>query len=402
MQNLIFFTFLLLVLVSCKTGAGGSAAPEGMGKAVTELRSRYAPDRRTDRVEVNIQAVNGALVLSGYTTVAPVVRSLDSLARSTPGTRNTVRLLPTGALQDSYGLIRTSVANIRTEPGHSQELTSQALLGTPLALLDEQDGWYLIRTPDRYLAWLEEGAFTRVDRAGLEAWFSPSLRTCVPAQTVVLVAPDDNRVVSELVAGSLVQQTGARRGDYVEVRLPDDRRGFVRESELRPFAQLASPEGVRMDSVLRTAFAQVGRPYLWGGTSPKAMDCSGFTKTAYYLNGYVIPRDASQQVHAGVDVPLNAGFAELQRGDLLFFGSYRDDGSERVTHVGFYLGKGRFLHAGADNDYVTENSLLEKDADFAPHRRESLLRARRLGDGAEGVVPVGEAFRALYTKSSSR
>ena len=393
---------MLLLLLGCKTGVDRTAPAGEYEKAVTDLQRRFVADRRTDRVEVSAAHQNGQLRLTGYTTVPDVVRALDSLAEAAgPGSSNDVRLLPERALTHPFGLIRTSVANIRTEPGHSQELTSQALLGTPIELLDETDGWYLIRTPDRYLAWLEEGAFVGMDRSGLESWFSAQLSTCVPAQSVVLDRPG-GRVVSELVAGCLVKLTGTRSGELVEVRLPDDRRGYVRGAELRPYQTLAQPERVRIDAVLQTAFAQVGRPYLWGGTSPKAMDCSGFTKTAYYLNGYVIPRDASQQVHAGVDVPLDDGLTQLQRGDLLFFGSYRDDGSERVTHVGFYLGKGRFLHAGADNDYITENSLLEKDPDFAPHRKGSLLRARRLREGAAGVVPVGEAFRRLYTRSSSR
>ena len=402
MRNPIFFIFMLLLVLGCKTGADRSDPTAEYEKAVMELRKRFAPDRRTDRVEVTTAYTNGHLQLTGYTTVPAVARALDSLAATAEsGSSNEVRLLPEGELGHAFGLIRTSVANIRTEPGHSQELTSQALLGTPIELLDVADGWYLIRTPDRYLAWLEEGAFVGTDRNGLERWFTDELRTCVPAQTVVVDRPG-GRVVSELVAGCLVQLTGTRSGELVEVRLPDERRGYVREVDLRPYRILAQPERVRMDSVLQTAFAQVGKPYLWGGTSPKAMDCSGFTKTAYYLNGYVIPRDASQQVHAGVEVPLDDGLTQLQRGDLLFFGSYRADGSERVTHVGFYLGKGRFLHAGADNDYITENSLLEKDPDFAPHRKGSLLRARRLREGAGGVVPVGEAFRQLYTRSSSR
>ncbi|WP_238749603.1 C40 family peptidase [Neolewinella maritima] len=368
---------------------------------MTDLQQRFAPDRRTDRVEVRISPTSSGPQLSGYTTVPAAARALDSLAAQWSGVSSSVALLPRAELTGEYGIIRTSVANIRTEPGHSQELTSQALLGTPIELLDARDGWYLIRTPDRYIAWLEEGAFVRTDRTGLTAWLS-ELSTCGLAQTDVWDTPERGRLVSELVAGCLVQRVGPPTGDYQLVRLPDDRRGYVRATDLKDYARLAQPGRVVVDSILQTAYQQVGRPYLWGGTSTKAMDCSGFTKTAYYLNGYVIPRDASQQVHAGVDVPLDDGLTALRRGDLLFFGSYRDDGSERVTHVGFYLGKGRFLHAGADNDYITENSLLEKDADFAPHRKESLLRARRLREGSPGVVPVGEAFERLYTRSSSR
>jgi cell wall-associated NlpC family hydrolase len=116
---------------------------------------------------------------------------------------------------------------------------------------------------------------------------------------------------------------------------------------------------------------------------------------SYYLNGYVIPRDASQQVHAGEEVPLTEDFGNLKPGDQLFFGGYREDGSEKITHTGFYLGNGRFLHAGADNGRIMENSLLPGAEDFAEHRLNSLLRARRLRAGNAGVVPIGKAFGTL-------
>lgn len=401
MQYLIFSLWALIFLVSCQEGAEPTATVDEREETVGELQKRYAPDRRTDRVEVTLTPGSGRDTLSGYTTVPAAARALDSLAKANDLVER-VRLLPQEGTDNGYGLIRVSVANIRTRPGHSQELTSQALLGTPVELLDQEDGWYLIRTPDRYIAWLETGAIVGVDRAELDSWFSEELRTCVPAQSVVMREPGGQSIVSELVAGNLLQATGTQQGAHTQVQLPDGRTGWVESSDLAPYKALATPEGLAVEELLTTAYQQAGRPYLWGGTSAKAMDCSGFTKTAYYLNGYVIPRDASQQVHAGVDVPLDDDFSQLQRGDLLFFGNYRDDGSERTTHVGFYLGEGRFLHAGADNGYITENSLLEGEEDYAAHRRESLLRARRLAVGTPGVVPIDTAFRSLYTRSSSR
>ncbi|MEL7163287.1 MAG: hypothetical protein AAFN92_21190, partial [Bacteroidota bacterium] len=64
-------------------------------------------------------------------------------------------------------------------------------------------------------------------------------------------------------------------------------------------------------------------------------------------------------------------------------------------HVGFYLGEGRFLHSGADNGRITENSLLPEDSLFAEHRLRSLLRVRRLGGGSPGVLSVERAFGEL-------
>ena len=95
----------------------------------------------------------------------------------------------------------------------------------------------------------------------------------------------------------------------------------------------------------------LGVPYLWGGTSPKGNDCSGFTKTVYLMNGFVIPRDASQQVTAGKIVDENLKFEGLEKGDLMFFGTPAKDGKkQRVTHVGIWLGngKGEFIHSASN------------------------------------------------------
>lgn len=398
-QILTFCGILPVFLLGCQQFTTDGEPRTALESDLDELRARYAPDRRTERVAVTVTRRGDSTLLTGYTTVPAARAAIDSLTASGERTRSAVRLLPE---KTTTGLIRVSVANIRTEPGHSQELTSQALMGTPVEILDEAEGWYLIRTPDRYIAWLETGAVTPAEPALLREWFADSLYAAVTPQASVYATPGQTRLVSELVAGNLLRATGTVTGGLLPVRLPDGRQGYVSVAAVTPYTALTAPEEVVVENVLSTAFEQVGRPYLWGGTSTKAMDCSGFTKTAYYLNGFVIPRDASQQVHAGTDIPLDPEFTQLERGDLLFFGNYRDDGSERVTHVGFYLGDGRFLHAGADNGYVTENSLREADPDFAPHRRESLLRARRLRAGTSGVLPIDRAFASLYTKSSSR
>lgn len=394
LNAIIFPLLLLLILTACRD----ENKAKSFAQMADRIEAHFVADRRTDRFEIEYVSNLKGLHLRGYTTISAAYDSLHSaLATGFIVARNDVRLLPDAALLEgkTAGIINVSVANLRSEPGHSQELATQALMGTPIEVLDFQDGWYLVRTPDRYLAWLEPGAFVAMRPEKARAWFGDDLRMYVGPTEALMSDETDGHIVSDLVWGNLVAHADESRAAErrTKIRLPDGNTGYlIGEYLARPvlFGTSFKPE-----EVLESAKKNAGRPYLWGGTSPKAMDCSGFTKTAYYETGFVIPRDASQQIKAGMEVVLTDDFQHLLPGDLLFFGRFRKDGSEKITHVGFYTGNGRFLHAGADNGRIMEQSLLPEEDDFAEHRLKTLLRARRLAPGTPGVVPMGAAFTDL-------
>ena len=75
-----------------------------------------------------------------------------------------------------------------------------------------------------------------------------------------------------------------------------------------------------VQSILSDARQMMGSPYLWGGASSKATDCSGFVKLVYYTQGIILARDASQQARYGEPIDFS-NRNNLQPGDLLFFGS---------------------------------------------------------------------------------
>jgi hypothetical protein len=104
--------------------------------------------------------------------------------------------------------------------------------------------------------------------------------------------------------------------------------------------------------------------------SGKGFDCSGFTQTVFRHNGFLLPRDANMQVELGEEVSFEDGFAQVQPGDLLYFG-----GNGRITHVGISLGGARFIHASS---YVMMNSLDEADSDYDDYRRRTLVVIKRL------------------------
>ena len=95
------------------------------------------------------------------------------------------------------------------------------------------------------------------------------------------------------------------------------------------------------EALVKTARDFIGVPYLWGGASSETgFDCSGLTMTVYQLNGLNLPRHSRTQYDAGSPVSIS----QLQKGDLVFFAL---TGKRKVSHVGIYVGDGKFIHASS-------------------------------------------------------
>jgi cell wall-associated NlpC family hydrolase len=112
--------------------------------------------------------------------------------------------------------------------------------------------------------------------------------------------------------------------------------------------------------LVATARRFLGAPYLWGGMSYHGVDCSGLMSRAYAANGIDLLRDADIQFSdpRGRAVERDA----LEPGDLLFFGA------RKVTHVGMYVGDGRFISATTYQTPVVREDSLD-DPYWAPQFR---------------------------------
>ena len=100
-----------------------------------------------------------------------------------------------------------------------------------------------------------------------------------------------------------------------------------------------SGQGDLRTELVSTVRRFIGVPYRWGGEDRKnGFDCSGLTMVSYRLNGLNLPRNSRAQFKTGRYVAKK----NLEKGDLVFFAT---KGGKRVTHVGMYIGNGKFIHA---------------------------------------------------------
>jgi len=385
MKKITLIAFIALSLLSCGKQEGLPPEVEGL---LEKTRLAYAPDKRVALFDVSAEKAGGQIVLSGQSNLPEALSALEKgLQQAGFTVSNQATLLPDTSLQGLiYGVVTLSVCNIRSEPRHSAELATQSTLGTPLRIYKETGGWFLVQTPDGYLGWLDSGGFAAMAEAAYRQWQAADKVVYLPDQGFSRVAPGQEQPVSDLLAGNILQSLGSERG-FTKVQYPDGRTAYLPDAEVMNYGLWLDSRQPDAGNILKTAFAFMGRPYLWGGTSGKGVDCSGFTKTVFYLNGLLLPRDASQQVHAGLPVETDTTLANLQPGDLLFFGrKATEDQPEKITHVAIYLGEGKIIHASGS---VEVESLRRGDPDFTEYRLNSFVRARRmLQAGEQNGVPL--------------
>ncbi|MEW5844436.1 MAG: NlpC/P60 family protein [Bacteroidota bacterium] len=347
-------------------------------KVIADTEHHYAPDKRTAVWEVSANELNGVVTLTGETNIKAAKKHLlENLKTMNVPLKDEIQTLPAKDLGENiYGIVNLSVANIRTEPEDRAELASQSLLGTCVRILKKIPGYYLIQTPDQYIGWMDNDGLVPVNKTAIENWMQSEKVIFTKEFGFVFATPDisENRV-SDLAAGDLVSLE-SEENNFYKVKYPDNRIGFIPKSDCEPFKSWLDKRNPTGDDIISTTKLFLGFPYLWGGTSVKGMDCSGFTKTVYFMNGIVLPRDASQQVHTGVLVDTKSGFGNLQSGDLLFFGfAATDSTKERITHVGIYIGNLKFIHSSG---MVKINSFDKNAPDYSDFRTMHFIRAKRI------------------------
>lgn len=147
--------------------------------------------------------------------------------------------------------------------------------------------------------------------------------------------------IADLMAAEAAKRQGQQEALLQQVLSGSDKAGIV-----------ATP-----GSPVETALAYHGVPYLWGGATPAAFDCSGLVLYVFEQHGVTLPHYSGFQFLQGEKIPVS----QIQPNDVVFFGS-------PVHHVGIYIGGGYFIHAPKRNDFVKISKLADR-SDIAGVRR---------------------------------
>ncbi len=282
-----------------------------------------------------VQTKNGIGWVSGYYVVGDT--KVDNVLQNQPkkavigSPKENVKVVTTEQKDPSY--IKTSGKvvsytdlNVRMGPGTSTSVIGTASKGQVVNIIEESDGWYKVITD-----------------SGLTGWCSGAYITQIEEPTAI----------SNAVNGSVEADKASSK---------------IEEKKAEQQKTDSIPSSAKGNQVVKAASRLLGTPYVWGGSTTRGFDCSGFTQYVFENSlGINIPRVSSQQAAGGKAVAKG----QYQVGDLVYFAT---TGRGTTSHVGIYIGDNMFIHASgtpSNPDRVKVDSL------GSSYWQKALLGARR-------------------------
>lgn len=224
-----------------------------------------------------------------------------------------------------YGIIKHPLVPLRVSNSERSEMTSQLLFGDYVRILEREEKWFYIENiTDGYKGWADAKMVTLVTETAFQKSRTQKSDRLLHAYNIIY--------------NTKINQSKLIPGGSTIYDLIDDE--FIIDGESW---SLIEPDSFAVGyfdryRIIDTAKQYLNAPYLWGGKSVLGVDCSGLVQLVYAIGGYLLPRDASQQVGQGKLVDF---LSESLPGDLAFFG--KEDGI--ITHVGILTDNSSIIHA---------------------------------------------------------
>ncbi len=270
---------------------------------------------------------------------------------------------------------------LREKPNTSSEIIATAPYGDSVVVLEKEDDWYKVNY-NLEIGYMSGDYLTLKEKENIDLGTGRINASVVNVRTAPNTVSD---VVHQVKKNETVEifgfncgwykvnsknEVGYIRSDLVTLEdKPAENFGVKRNSNSSSSSSSSSTSSSKPQSKGEklVAFAKtfVGYPYVYGGSSPSGFDCSGFMQYVHRQMGYSIKRTATAQLSNGRKVSRD----ELQPGDLVFFGY-----GSTASHVGMYIGNGKFVHAENSRTGVVISEL------FTGYYSGRYLTARRIVD----------------------
>ena len=253
-------------------------------------------------------------------------------------------------MKTGIGLVESNGLRLRAKPSTDAEIMATAAKGDQVVIIRKVDDWYLVDY-NLLIGYVHSDYISVKEKENIELGYG-----IVEDSAVNMRAKPDpaSKKLATLNRGDTAFIIGFNCGWYkVEF---EGQTGYIR-SDLMALTEAPKTNSQAVvgkapvvvtvgDQAVNLAYDYLGVPYVWGGTSPKGFDCSGFTQYVYKQLGIELNRTAAQQLKNGYKV------TNLQTGDLVFFENTYNT-SAAASHVGIYIGNNQFIHAANGGVKIT-------------------------------------------------
>ena len=380
---LLSLSIIVMMLCGCSQTSNivktenvqGAVAPDKLN-FIDEVQQKFVPDRRVNVFDITTKNVDDKIILKGVTTIAEAKTELLNRAQAANlNFIDSIVVLPEKSLgEEIYGVVTLSVGSVRASGQFQAEMVTQALLGTPVRIL-QGGGWLRVQTPDGYIGYATSGGIKKMNKQQFNEWIAAPKIIFIQQYGFAYATTDATDVISDLVVGNILKLDDETE-QYYKVSYPDGRTAYVDKTQAQKLDDWYNSINLTGENIVAYGKRFMGVPYLWGGASAKSLDCSGFAKTVYYMHGIILQRDASQQYYTGLFVEAGENFENLQVGDLVFFGSRGENGKrDRIGHVGIYIGNKQFIHEATQ---VKINSFDPAAPNYDQYNANRFVRASRI------------------------